>query len=214
MTVDEAIRALWGYHHMHHQLKPADCLFVLGNSDIRTADRAVELYEQGLAPLVLITGGAGRYTKDMFTESEASVFAQRMTLKGVPPRVIFQEDQSTNTGDNFVMGMKKLVRLGYAPGSLIVVTKPYMERRAYATGMKQLSGVTLQMASPTVAWEDYPTEELPRDKVINIMVGDLQRIIEYPKLGFQIEQDVPPEVRAAMEYLISQGYDQALIKKK
>ncbi len=213
MTIDQATQILWDYHHMHHELKPADCLFVLGNSDIRTADRAVELYDQGLAPLVLVTGGAGRFTKDMFTESEASVFAKRMVSKGVPARVILQEDRSTNTGDNFVMGMRRLAEMGYMAQSLIVVTKPYMERRAYATGMKQLAGVTMQMASPEISWEDYPTDELPRDKVINIMVGDLQRIIEYPKLGFQIEQDVPTEARAAMEYLIAQGYDQSLIKE-
>lgn len=212
LTVDTAAQTLWDYHHMHHALRPADCIFVLGNSDVRTADRAVELYEQGLAPLIMVTGGSGRYTKDLFVESEAAVFAERMVSRGVPSRIILQEDQSTNTGDNFVLGMRKLAELGHVPQSLIVVAKPYMERRAYATGMKQLHGVAMQMTSPEIAWQDYPTPELPRDKVINIMVGDLQRIIEYPKLGFQIEQDVPPGARAAMEYLIAQGYNQALIK--
>jgi len=212
MTIDEASQLLWDYHHMHQDLKPAECLFVLGSSDVRTADRAVELYDQGLAPLVLVAGGAGRYTKNTFTQSEATVFAERMVSKGVPARIIIQENQSTNTGDNFTLGMKKLAKMGEVPRSIIVVTKPYMERRAYATGMKQLPNTTMRMASSVISWQDYPTPELPRDKVINVMVGDLQRIIEYPKKGFQIEQYVPEDVLEAMNYLVQQGYDEALIK--
>jgi uncharacterized SAM-binding protein YcdF (DUF218 family) len=214
MTIESAAQLLWDYHHLHDELKPAECLFVLGSSDISVADRAAELYGQGLAPLVLVAGGAGRYTKDVFAKSEADVFAERMIAQGVPEEAIVREDQSTNTGDNFVFGMKRLKAAGHNPGTIIAVTKPYMERRAYATAMKQLSGVSIQMASPTTSWANYPTAELPRDKIINIMVGDTQRVIEYPKLGFQIAQDVPGDVREAMDYLVAQGYDKSLIRQK
>jgi hypothetical protein len=44
------------------------------------------------------------------------------------------------------------------------------------------------------------------------LVGVLQRIKEYPKLGFQIEQDMPDEVWEAYEYLVAQGYINRLIK--
>jgi len=43
------------------------------------------------------------------------------------------------------------------------------------------------------------------------MVGDLQRIREYPRMGFQIEQEIPAEVRAAYEALVAAGYDRHLI---
>ncbi len=43
------------------------------------------------------------------------------------------------------------------------------------------------------------------------MVGDLQRIKEYPKLGFQIVQEIPDEVWNAYEKLVAAGYNKHLI---
>ena len=45
------------------------------------------------------------------------------------------------------------------------------------------------------------------------MVGDLQRIREYPKLGYQIEQEIPAKVWRAYEKLGAAGYDKHLIAK-
>ena len=45
-----------------------------------------------------------------------------------------------------------------------------------------------------------------------MLVGDLQRIKEYPKKGFQIEQEISPEVWEAYEYLVGLGYTNYLIK--
>jgi hypothetical protein len=47
--------------------------------------------------------------------------------------------------------------------------------------------------------------------VINIMVGDLQRIKEYPAKGFQIYQEIPHDVWAAYEELIEAGYSKRLV---
>ena len=68
-----------------------------------------------------------------------------------------------------------------------------MERRAYATGKQQWPDKKLTITSPPTTYAQYMSGELPKDDIINIMVGDLQRIIEYPRLGFQITQEVPEE---------------------
>ena len=47
--------------------------------------------------------------------------------------------------------------------------------------------------------------------VLDMLVGDLQRVIEYPKLGFAIEQDVPEDVHAAYESLLADGFDSRLL---
>jgi len=44
------------------------------------------------------------------------------------------------------------------------------------------------------------------------MVGDLQRIKEYPKLGFQIEQDIPNVVWDAWESLTKLGFTKHYLK--
>ena len=43
------------------------------------------------------------------------------------------------------------------------------------------------------------------------MVSDLQRIKEYPAVGFQIEQTIPADVWAAYEALVAMGYRQHLL---
>jgi hypothetical protein len=44
------------------------------------------------------------------------------------------------------------------------------------------------------------------------MVGDLQRIRNYPDRGFQIHQDIPENVWQAYEALVLAGYDKYLSK--
>lgn len=48
--------------------------------------------------------------------------------------------------------------------------------------------------------------------IINIMVGDLQRIRVYPAKGFQIPQDIPEDVWEAYNRLVALGYDKQLVK--
>ena len=45
------------------------------------------------------------------------------------------------------------------------------------------------------------------------MTGDLQRIREYPKSGYQIEQEIPDEIWNAFEQLVAAGYNRHLIRK-
>ena len=77
-----------------------------------------------------------------------------------------------------------------------------MERRSLATFEKR-PGKELRVTSPQLEFEAYCNEEIPMERVINIMVGDLQRIRIYPSRGFQIEQVIPDEVGDAYEQLIS-----------
>jgi uncharacterized SAM-binding protein YcdF (DUF218 family) len=203
---------LWDYHHMNHQLTKADCILALGSHDLRVADRAAELYLTGWAPLVIMSGGLGNFTQEMWTESEADKFARIAIEKGVPPEAILIENKSTNTGENILFTQRLLVEKGMDPQSFIVVQKPYMERRSYATFKKHWPDKVLSVTSPQISLADYPTEEIPVEKVINIMIGDLQRIREYPAKGFQIYQEIPVEIWTAFERLVALGFDKHLMK--
>src|SRR4026209_778488 len=93
---------LWNYHQMNHELAKSDCILALGSHDLRVADRAAELYLEGWAPLVIMSGGLGNFTQDMWTETEADQFAAIAIKKGVPADAIFIENRSTNTGENIL----------------------------------------------------------------------------------------------------------------
>jgi len=211
-NVLEEARKLWDYHHMHHQPREADCILVLGSHDLRVAERGAELFLQGCAPILIFSGGLGNVTRGIWKDPEADRFARIALDMGVPSEAIFIENQSTNTGENILFTGRMLEEKGLHPQSFLLVQKPYMERRSYATFKKHWPDKDLIVTSPQIAFEDYPTEEIPMERVINIMVGDLQRIRIYPEKGFQIPQDIPDEVGAAYERLVAWGFTEHLAK--
>ena len=204
---------LWDYHLLYHPLAKADCILALGSHDLRVADRTAELYLQGWAPLVIMSGGLGNFTQDMWTEKEADRFAAIAISKGVPADKILIENQSTNTGENILFTQRLLKEKGLDLSSFIVVQKPYMERRSYATFKKHWPDKELLVTSPQISFTCYPNDEIPLERVINIMVGDLQRIKLYPAKGFQIHQDIPGEVWDACERLVALGFDKHLVRE-
>jgi uncharacterized SAM-binding protein YcdF (DUF218 family) len=209
--INELAQKIWDYHHLNHELEKSDVIFALGSNDLRVAERAAELYLQGWAPLLVFSGNSGILTRERFSKPEAEMFAEIALKRGVPESAILMETESTNTGENVTFTRRLLESKGINPDSLILVQKPYMERRAYATFMNFWPGKRVIVASPPIPFSEYPTEELPRDLVINIMVGDLQRIRIYPGRGFQIEQEIPDDIWQAFERLVELGYDRHLI---
>jgi len=210
--VTSLAQQLWNYHQMNHKPAKSDCILALGSHDLRVAERAAQLYIQGFAPLVIMSGGLGNFTQDMWTESEANKFAAIAIQKGVPANAILIENKSSNTGENILFTQRLLNEKGLDPQVFIVVQKPYMERRSYATFKKYWPDKKLLVTSPQIPFDKYATDDIPLDKVINIMVGDLQRIQLYPAKGFQVFQEIPPEVWNAYERLIQLGFDKHLVK--
>lgn len=203
---------LWDYHHMQHSLQKADCILALGSHDLRVAERAADLYLQGMAPLLICSGGLGNLTKEYWTEPEADQFARIAREKGVPAEHILVENKSTNTGENIRFTQELLAVKGLDPQSFIVVQKPYMERRSYATFKKHWPEKNLMVTSPLLSFEEYPNDEIPLERVIHIMVGDLQRIKFYPERGFQVYQEIPGDVWESYNALVAAGFDQHLMK--
>ena len=216
VVTDKAIalaKILWDYHHMNHSLERMDCILVLGSHDLRVAERGAEIYLQGWAPLIVFSGGLGNLTRHIWKDPEADQFAAIAVQKGVPEKAILIENQSTNTGENILFTQRLLQKNNVQPLSFIVVQKPYMERRSYATFMKHWPDKHLLVTSPQIPFDQYATGPIPMESIINNMVGDLQRIKVYPGKDFQIYQDIPEKVWAAYEQLVSLGYDKHLIKE-
>lgn len=208
-----AAQTLWDYHQLHHRLEKSDCLLVLGSNDPRVAERGADLSLQGWAPILVISGHEGVLTRGLYGTSEAEHFADIAIQRGVPRDRILIENRARNTGENVLFSKALLKEKGLDPQRFILVQKPYMERRTYATFQKLWPGKHALVTSPQIRFADYPTPELPLDHVIQIMVGDFQRIMIYPAKGFQIEQPVTPEALAAYEKLVRFGFDQHLVRE-
>lgn len=211
--VDQDAALVYDYHHMGMSLSPADVIFCLCSLDTRVAARAAQLYLDGLAPLLIFSGHTGKLTQNVFSKPEAEVFADVARGMGVPDAAILIEPAATNTGENVRFTHALLEEKGMTiPKALILVQKPYMERRTFATFKKQWPDETaaITVTSPQMGFEEYPDEQNLRELVINVMVGDLMRIEKYPALGFQIAQEIPPVVMEAAQRLIAAGYDKHL----
>ena len=217
--MDDRIRALvekiWDYHHVNHQLSPSDAILVLCSHDTVVAARGAELFLQGWAPLLIFAGGLGAITRRLWHEPEADQFARIAIDMGVPEERILIENRSTNTGENVLFTKRLLAAKGLDPQTFIVVQKPYMERRSYATFSKVWPEKQVRVTSPRLSLDEYlrkcSHDALSPADVISIMVGDLQRIREYPARGFQIHQEIPDDVWRAYEELVKAGYDNYLL---
>ncbi|MGH6762164.1 MAG: YdcF family protein [Phyllobacterium sp.] len=203
MTIEDAARLLWNYHRIDDKLSPADAIIGLGSYDLRVADRCAELFLHGLAPQLLFTGKSGNWTQGLYQASEAEAFAERAIELGVPRHSILIEPRATNIGENIRFSRDMLDDAK----RVMIVTKPQTQRRAFATVKKQWPEITALVTAPQIDFAEQPTRDYPVARLINEMVGDIQRIQTYPARGFQIEQALPEEVIAAYEFLIGRGFD-------
>ncbi|MDB4491785.1 YdcF family protein, partial [bacterium] len=130
---------------------------MLCSHDLRVADRAVELWNQGLAPFVIMSGGFGNFTEGVFEKPEAELFAERAIQLGLPTSKVLVEPRSTNCGENVAFTRALLAEKQIALSEVIAVQKPYMERRTFATIRKQWPALEVQVTSPQMSFDDYTT---------------------------------------------------------
>ena len=202
---------IWKYHLLNQNLKKCDAILVLGSNDTRVAEYAAQLFLKKWAPKIVFSGGVGKLTEGMFGCSEAKFFSKIALERGVPKDKIYLEELSTNTGENIEFTKKLITKQGLNIKNILLVQKPFMERRSFATFKKKWPEINLCVSSPQIKFSNYANEILTMEDIINVMVGDLQRIKEYPAKGFQIHQDIPPSVLQAFEKLVSMGFNKHLI---
>jgi len=210
--IDTLAKTIWDYMRMNQSLAPADCILVFGSHDPRVAKYGAELFLRKLAPLILFSGKRGGLT-GKWRKTEAEKFAQIAVRAGVPRSRILIEKESTNSGENVAFTKRLLEKRGLDPATFIVVQKPYMERRTWATFKKVWPQKRITVTSPPIAFEDYPNRSISTRDVIAIMLSDLQKTALYPKKGFQIRQRIPKEVLDCYRRLVRLGYTEHLVRE-
>ena len=202
---------IWDYHQMHHPLRPCSAGIGLGSHDLGVATLAADLYHAGLFPVLVFTGANSPTTAARFPRGEAVHYAEHAIMLGVPPSAIIIEPEAANTGQNIEFARRALATAQITVSSVLLVSKPYMQRRAFATARKLWPEVDIVCASETQTLDDY-LKSIGDDKlVIDMLVGDLQRVIEYPARGFAVAQDVPGAVMDAYRRLLAAGFDSRLL---
>lgn len=205
------VETLWNYHRLGHQVRATDVGVGLGSHDIGVAVRTAELFHQGLFPVIVFTGANAPTTIDRFPRGEAIHYRERAIAEGVPDAAIMVESKARNTGENVTLTRELLTSEGITPSAATLISRPYQERRAFATCRKLWPEVELVCTSQQVDLDTYAAGigDIPR--MINVMVGDTQRIRLYGESGYAIPQEIPAEVQGAYQRLVSAGYTAHLV---
>ncbi|MBV7670376.1 YdcF family protein [Streptomyces halstedii] len=206
-------RVLWDYHQMHHELRPCSVAIGLGSHDLGVADTAADLYKRGMAPLIVFTGATSATTRERMPRGEAVHYRERALELGVPSSVVLLEPKARNTGENIQFSKSLLQEAGVHVASVLLISKPYEERRAYATIRKLWPEVEVVSASSPAAFLDYVDSLGNADLVFDMLVGAVQRLLIYPQHGFMISQSIPAGVVAAYERLCTAGFTSRLMPK-
>jgi len=110
------------------EARQADVILVLGAAEYRgrpspvlraRLDHALELYQRGMAPRIMTTGGAGG--DPVFTEG--GVGRSYLIGRGVPSEAIVMENESESTVESVAMAGEIMQRMGLR--SVIVVSDGY-----------------------------------------------------------------------------------------
>lgn len=212
----ENINILWDFMHMNQEPERADVIVGFGCYDEDIPKRCAELYHRGFAPWVCFSGGLGRNTSSLWSKSEAEQFAAIAIGEGVPEDRIILEKKSTNSAENLLFTPKILAEAGVRAEKIIAVHKPYMERRLWAAMQVYWPGVCAVYTSPQASLEEHIAHAervgMTRKRVIETIVGDVQRMELYAEKGYQVPVEIPTEVRAAFDALVEQGYTGQLAK--
>jgi len=214
MEVTALGRVLWEYLRIGAPLERREALVAFGCHDLRVAEWAVQLWLDGWASKLVLSGGLGYYTQQIWSEPEAHKFRRIALERGVDAAAILVEDQSTNSGENIALTRRLLESCGLRLGRAICIQKPYLERRVQLTLRKQWPSCDFLLSSPPIPYEEYAQPGIIGfDKLINELVGQIDRIEKYPDLGFTQKDNVPADVLAAKRQLVKLGFANHLLSR-
>ena len=162
-------------------------------------------------PRIVFTGANAPTTVERFPRGEAVHYREHAIELGMPDELILVEARATNTGQNIEFTRKLLAEHGIEARSALLISRPYQQRRAYATAKKLWPELEIICASRPLPLDEYIESIGNVNHVINMLVGDAQRIMVYPESGFAIPQDMPAVVEDAYRRLVEAGFTSRLI---
>jgi uncharacterized SAM-binding protein YcdF (DUF218 family) len=210
-------RIIWDYHQLRHEPIPADVIVALGTNDLRVADFAADLFQRGFGSTLVCSGGVAHQDDLLATrweKTEAEMYADAAERRGVPRERILVETRASNTAENIRFTRELLDKRQMRPRNIVLAVKPFMQRRVWATMAVEWPEMPATLASPEMTLDQYFTSELAPEKIVNIMMGDLQRTWVYTRRGWSAPQRLTAEVREAYLGLVALGFTKHLIAEE
>ena len=129
--------------------RPIDCIILLGNCVLETAEGAFRLVRNGICPRLLISGGIGHATEVLRRKVAEHPVYRAIPIEGraeahiladiaqrfwdIGPSSILVEAESANSGENAQFSHGLLGEASHSIRTILLVQDPTMQRRADAT---------------------------------------------------------------------------------
>uniref|UniRef100_I2Q6I7 DUF218 domain-containing protein n=1 Tax=Desulfovibrio sp. U5L TaxID=596152 RepID=I2Q6I7_9BACT len=203
-----ACEILWRFNTISKSINSPEVILLLGSNDINVAKFAVEISKKEKYAKIICSGGLA-HTDDLLAThwemTEAEKFADILVQEGIQSKRIVTEPMSKNTSENLIFSKKIITNLWPFAKKILLIHKPFMTLRAYLTGKKVLRTYELGIIHEDISCAKY-IDRYKDISIIDILVGDTERIIAYPRLSYFEPITIPESVTKAMNYLKEKGF--------
>lgn len=127
----ELLDALYDYLSEQDSIEKADILFVFGAKSTFRIEKAIDLFNRGYAPKILISGH-GPFYEGKVELPEADRLAQFTIENGIPEEAIIIENESITVPDNVKRSLNLLEKINISHKKIILVNSPFSQRRGWA----------------------------------------------------------------------------------
>lgn len=193
-----AVNVLWNWLAIENKPLKSDIIFLFGGAVIDIPQKGAELYDSKLSDRIVTVGNTGTFGNPEWTKPIAEVFADYLAGHGVPRSAIFVQNTSMNTLEDVTHALPLLDAEGIKHRTVVLVSRPIHQRRAYATYIKQ---------DPNATTYNIPCDEPHPNKLKGEAFADValrcaqeyERLIAYAEKGDICAQPAPQEVCEAYE---------------
>ncbi len=161
-----------------------DLIFVFGSELNVCVERAVELYQSGVADTLMVSGNGPHYRENI--EPEAVRMARIAIDAGVSPEDIIIEDRSVTLPDNVKRSLDLLETMKWHPKSITLVATDLVLQRARMDWYKFTPwDIEIKTVSPPVQSERFSAAGWHRDDLTVQLV-----LNEYAKMVIEAKMDL------------------------
>ncbi|MCD6284804.1 MAG: YdcF family protein [Anaerolineae bacterium] len=206
----DAAQTLYDYLALRDaSVGPADLIIGFGHFDLKIPRQCGALWRAERAPRILFTGGVGAGTAGL-DQPEAVYFRDEVLrhCPEIPESTILVEASSRHTGENVARSTALLKAVSpeacFDRGidRVILVATAARQRRVWLTCTKHWPHLSLENLPPhaTYAQDLALFAEKGRD-LDALLLGEVERLLTYPSLGYIAQPDIPREVLDAYRML-------------
>lgn len=194
-SLEAAFSRMWDHLVVADRVEPCDAILCFGSCSPSVPATAALLHAQGVAPLVVVSGG-GRMADG---RREGDAYAADLVGRGVPSSSIIVEREARHTGENVALGLAALPR-ELRIRRIAAVSWALAMRRAVATLGHHRPDLEV-VAVPALP-DDRPRWDATHHNVQDAL-GEWDRLEAYSRRGIIAAQPWSPEVADAAHLLRS-----------